>query len=90
MTRKDTENEYIEEYAEKYANKLINIRSNPVKKRKYEYNMTMKTDKQVRKRIGLLEKKLEIKDNTINELFYYDTIIDGKRHKTMARYGKTP
>ena len=32
--------------------------------------------------------KLKIKDDPMNKLLYYDTKIDGKRYKTMARYNK--
>ena len=32
--------------------------------------------------------KLKIKDDPMNKFLYYDTKIDGKRYKTMARYNK--
>ena len=45
---------------------------------------------QLEERIAKLENKLTIKDDTKNKQLHFDTIIDGKRVKTMARYGKTP
>ena len=32
--------------------------------------------------------KLKTKDDPMQKLLYYDTKIDGKRYKTMARYNK--
>ena len=84
------ENGYIHEYAEKYGNKLINIRSNPNKKtKKIEYKVTIENKKQLEERIAKLENKLTIKDDAKNKCWLIDSIIDGKRFKTMARYGKT-
>jgi len=85
------ENGYIQEYAEKYGNELINIRSNPNKKtKKIEYKVTIENKKQLEERIAKLENKLTIKDDMKNKCWLIDSIIDGKRYKTMARYGKTP
>ena len=84
------ENCYIEEYADKYGKLLINIKSNPNNKtKKIEYNVNMENKIQLEERIAKLENKLTIKDDTRNKHFYFDTFIDGKRHKMMARYGKT-
>ena len=82
------ENGYIEEYAEKYGELLINIKSNPLKVKKVEYNVSIENKKQLDERIAKLENKLTIKDDTKNKQFYFDAFIDGKRHKTMARYEK--
>ena len=85
------ENGYIHEYAEKYGKRLINIRSNPNKKtKKIEYKVTIENKTQLEERIAKLEKKLTIKDDAKNKCWLIDSIIDGKRYKTMARYGKTP
>ena len=85
------ESGYIHEYAEKYGKHLINIRSNPnIKSKKIEYKVNIENKKQLEERIAKLEKKLTIKEDTKNKQFYFDTFIDGKRHKTKARYGKTP
>ena len=82
------ENEYIHEYAKVY--KLINIKSNPNKKiKKIEYKVSMENKSQLEERIAKLENKLTIKDDAKNKCWFIDNIIDGKRFKTMARYGKT-
>ena len=58
------ENGYVEEYAEKYGKKLLNVRHNPNKKaKKIEFQVKMENEKQLRKRIGKLDKKLTIKDD---------------------------
>ena len=85
------ENGYIQEYAEKYGKLLINIKSNPNNKtKKIEYNVIIENKKQLEERIAKLENKLTIKDDMNNKQFYFDAFVDGKRYKTMARYGKTP
>lgn len=86
----NVENGYIEEYAEKYGKLLLNIKNNPLKKvKKTEYKVNIENKRQLEESITKLENKLTIKDDEKNKQFYYDTTIDGKRHKTMARYGKT-
>ena len=82
------ENSYIAEYAEKYGKCLLNIRSNPLKVKKVEYTVQIENKQQLEARIAKLTKKLTIKDNPVNKFYYYDSIIDGKRYKTMSRYGK--
>lgn len=86
----NVENGYIAEYAEKYGERLLNIRSNPIKKKKIEYSVQIETESQLKARIAKLENKLKIKDDTVNKTYYYDTVIHGKRYKTMARYCKKP
>jgi len=51
--------------------------------------VTIENKKQLEERIAKLENKLTIKDDTKNKCWSIDSIIDGKRYKTMARYGKT-
>ena len=82
------ENGYIQEYAEKYGKPLLNIRANPTKTNKIEYNVVIENKTQLEARIAKLEKKLTIKDDTKNKQLFFDSIIGGKRYKTMARYGK--
>lgn len=85
------ENGYIQEYAEKYGERLLNVKANPVKKQtKKEYTVNIENKKQLEERIAKLESKLIIKDDTKNKNLFFDTIIEGKRYKTMARYGKIP
>ena len=87
----NVENGYIQEYAEKYGKQLINIKSNPNRKpKKIEYKVTIENKTQLEERIAKLDKRLTIKDDTKNKCWLIDSIIDGKRYKTMARYGKTP
>ena len=84
------ENGFINEYADKYGKHLLNIKSNPnLKARKIGYKVNIENKKQLEERIAKLESKLTIKDDTKNSFWYIDNIVDGKRYKTMARYGKT-
>ena len=86
----NVENCYIQEYAKLYGKLFINIKSNPLKKvNKIEYTVNIENKVQLlEERIAILKNKLTIKDDTINKQFYFDPFIDGKRYKTMARYGK--
>lgn len=52
--------------------------------------MTIENKTQLEARIAKLENKLTIKDDIKNKQLFFDSIIDGKRYKTMARYGKKP
>lgn len=82
------ENGYIDEYAEKYGKLLLNIKSNPIKKKKIEYIVNIENKQQLEERIAKLEEKLIIKDDTENKKLYFDSVIDGKRYASKARYGK--
>ena len=62
------ENGYIQEYAEKYGELLLNIKSNPIKTKKIEYNVNIENKKQLEERIAKLENKLTIKDDTKNKI----------------------
>ena len=85
------ENGYIQEYSEKYGKQLLNEKCNPLKKvKKLEYNVVIENEIQLRERIAMLDKKLTIKDDTNNKNLFFDSMIDGKRYKTMARYSKKP
>ena len=83
------ENCYIREYAEKYGKKPLNKKANALKTKKIEYTVNIENKKQLEERISKLETKLTIKDDTKNKCWFFDCKIDGKRHKTMARYEKT-
>ena len=79
------ENRYIEEYADKYGKLLLNIRCNPLKKtKKIEYKVEMENETQLMERIAKLEKKLTIKDDERNQRYFFDMVINGKRHHTEA------
>ena len=80
------ENGYIEEYAETYGKLLLNIKSNPIKTQKIEYNVNIENKKQLEERIANLENKLTIKDDTKNKRWFIDSIIDGKRYHSESRY----
>ena len=60
----NVENGYLAEYAEKYGERLLNVRSNPIKKKKIEYSAQIETEAQLKARIAKLENKLKIKDDT--------------------------
>ena len=84
-----TENEHIREYAEIYGDKLINKRNNPnIKPKKFEFKVELENQKELEERIAKLDDKLQIKDNVEKKFWYIDTVVEGKRHKTMARYNK--
>ena len=84
------EAEHIHHYAIKYGDRLLNkqhvTKSQPKPK---IHHAEIENEQQLRQR--LREKfgdKIKIKDDPMNKLLYYDTKIDGKRYKTMARYNK--
>ena len=81
------ENEHISEYAEIYDKKLINIKANPnIKPKKIEYQVNIENQQQLEERIAKLDNKLKIKDNVKNNYWYYDSVIEGERYQTKARY----
>ena len=84
-----TENEYIREYAEIYGDKLINKRNNPnIKQKKFEFKVEIENQQQLEERIAKLDSKLKIKDNVDKNYWYFDAVVEGKRHQTMARYNE--
>ena len=87
------ESEYIRYYSEKYGDRLLNKQLVPKQKVKIEYKhqAQIETENQMRERLRrkfAIGDKLKIKDDPMNKLLYYDTKIDGKSYKTMARYNK--
>ena len=75
----------------KYKKLLLNVRCNPLKKaKKVKFQVNIENEKQLRERIEKLEGKIKIKDNTEKKYWYYDTVVDGQRYKTMARYVDEP
>ena len=82
-------NGYIQEYAEKYGEKVINIKMNPLKKpKKVEYKVEIENQQQLKERIAKLDKKLKIKDDVKNKRWFFESVIDGKRHPSEPRYVK--
>ena len=85
------ESEYIRNYSEKYGDRLLNKQLVPKQtvKIEYKHQAQIETENQMRERLRQkFGDKLKIKDDPMNKLLYYDTKIDGKRYKTMARYNK--
>ena len=81
------ENAYIEDYAKKYGSLLLNKKANPlVQPKKVQFKVEIEKQSQLEERIAKLDDKIKIKDNENDKYFYFDNIIQGKRHKTMARY----
>lgn len=46
--------------------------------------MKIENKQQLEDRIAKLEKKLTIKDDVKNKRWFFDTVINGKRHHTEA------
>ena len=84
----NSENGHIQEHAEKYGDLLLNKRMNPKAKKVVEYKVNLENEEQLRERIAKLDKKIVIRDDVENRMFFYDTSIDGRRYVTKARYGK--
>ena len=83
------ENGYIEEYAEMYNDLLINIKSNPNKKtKKIKYEVHVENKRQPLERIAKLEQRIKIKDNKNKSSWCIDSIVNGKRFQSEAKYIK--
>lgn len=68
---------------------MLNVRGNPLKKKqrtKLEHEVVIESNKQLIARIEQLEGKIIIKDNVEKEYWYYDTVVNGKRYRTIAKY----
>ena len=77
----------LKKYAEIYDKKLLNKRCNPkLKTKKIEYKVEIENETQLKERIAKLEKKLTIKDDVKNNLFYFDATFKGERLHAIARY----
>ena len=86
-------NGYIKEYAERHANKLLNVKCQPLKSQKLKeikYKVKIENQKELEERIAKLKNKLVTRDDEKNKLLFYDSVIEGKRYKTKARYNKKP
>ena len=85
----EIECKWIERYAVDYGKQLLNKRGNPSKKKqrtKLEHEVVMESDKQLIARVEQLEGKIVIKDNPDIGYWLFDTVVNGKRYQTMARY----
>ena len=71
----------------KYGELLLNKKGIPKANHKpSNFNVEMENQKQFEDRLEKLGHKLKIKENEINEYYFYDAKIDGMRYITMARY----
>ena len=82
------ENAYIEDYAVKYGVLLLNVKANPLKPKQVQFKVQIEKQSQLEERIAKLDDKIKIKDNEKDKFLYFDSIILGKRYKTMARYAQ--
>ena len=83
------EAEYIRYYSVKYGDRLLNKQSVPKQtvKIEYKHQSQIETENQMRERLRqTFGDKINIKDDPMNKLLYYDAKIDGKRYATKARY----
>ena len=83
--------EYIRYYSEKYGDCLINKQSVPKQtvKIEYKHQAQIETEDQMRERLRQrFGDKIKIKDDPMNKLLYYDTKVDGKRYRSVAKYKK--
>ena len=90
---KKVEYEWINHYHDNYGDKVINKLGIKPERQEVNYQAQMaaidaKAEKLLQDKIQKLGKTVQIKDNVINKLLYYDGKVDGKRYKTMARYNK--
>ena len=86
------ESEYIRYYSEKYGDRLLNKQLVPRQtvKIEYKHQAQIETENQVRERLRQkFGDKIKIKDDPMNKLLYYDTKVDGKRYRSIAKYKKT-
>ena len=88
----EIECKWIERYAQDCGEDLLNIRGNTSRKRSQRktivHEAVMESDKQLIARVEQLEGKIVIRDNPEIGYWLFDTVVDGKRHKTKARYNK--
>ena len=85
------EAEYIRYYSVKYGDRLLNKQSVPKQtvKIEYKHQAQIETENQMRERLRQkFGDKIKIKDDPMNKLFYYDTKVDGKRYRSVAKYKK--
>ena len=85
------EAEYIISYSEKYGSRTLNKQHAKKENEeiKYQHQAYIESENELKERLHQkFGDKLKIKDDPMQKLLYYDTKIDGKRYKTMARYNK--
>ena len=76
------EAEYIRYYSVKYGDRLLNKQLVPKQ-------VQFETENQMCERLcQKFGDKIKIKDDPMNKLLYYDTKVDGKRYRSIAKYKK--
>ena len=84
------EAEYIGYYSVKYGDRLLNKQLVPKQtvKIEYKHQAQIETEHQMCERLcQKFGDKIKIKDS-MNKLLYYDTKVDGKRYRSIAKYKK--
>ena len=72
-----------------YNDLLINIKSNPNQKtKKIKYEVHVENKRQLLERIAKLEQRIKIKDNKNKSSWCIDSIVNGKRFQSEAKYIK--
>ena len=85
------EAEYIRYYSVKYGDRLLNkqLVQKQTVKIEYKHQAQIETETQMRERLRQkFGDKIKIKDDPMNKLLYYDTKVDGKRYRSIAKYKK--
>ena len=86
------ETKWIEWFAADYGSNLLNKRGNKSRRKSQRktvvHEAAIETDKQLIQRVEELEGKIIIRDRPDIRCWLFDTVVDGKRRKTMARYNK--
>ena len=89
-TLEAVEMKWIDWYASDYGDKLVNVRGNRSRKRTLRktvvHEAVIETDKLLIERVEQLDGKIVIRDNPDIGYWLFDTVVDGKRHRTKARY----
>ena len=84
------EMKWIDWYASDYGEKMLNKRGNKSRKRVQRktvvHEAMIETDKQLIQRAEDLDGKIVIRDNPDIGYWLFDTVVDGQRHQTKARY----
>ena len=89
-TLESIEMKWIDWLAQDYGSDLLNVRGNTSRRRTRRktvvHEVVMESDKQLIARVKQLDGKIVIKDNPDIGYWLFDTVVDGKRHQTKARY----
>ena len=88
----EIEMKWIDWLAQDYGSDLLNVRGNTSRRRTQRktvvHEVVMESDKQLIARVEQLEGKIVIRDNPEIGYWLFDTVVDGKRFASKARYNK--